>query len=138
MIDKYFPLVSVKITNKDKDWFTPNFKKLTEKRQKTHTSKNFNLRNKLAKRITIEIKKAIKRYNKKKRSNILSLSSKEWYRHINNIIGSKKNSLNLTNIPELANKTPEEQVAIVNAYFANICKKYPPLKKKVKMEIKAK
>ena len=134
MVEKYFPLTPVLITNTDKEWVTPNIKKLILQRQKAHRSENYKLRNKLAKRIRVEIKKAKKRYNKRKNSNLLGSSSKKWYRHINNIIGNKKNSVNFTNIPELANKTSDEQVAIVNTYFANICRKYPPLKKEEKME----
>ena len=71
---------------------------------------------------------------KEKKSDLLVSSPKEWYRHINNIIGNKKNSVNFTNIPELANKSSEEQVTIVNNHFAKICTKYPPLNKNMKIE----
>ena len=134
MVEKYFPLTPVLITNTDKEWITPNIKKLISQRQKAHRSKKYKLRNNLAKKIRIEIKRAKVRYNKRKKSNLFSYSSKEWYRHINNILGNKKNSINFTNIPELANKPSDEQVTIVNTHFANICRKYPPLKKETKME----
>ena len=105
------------------------------RKDKRHIKQKINkLRNELAKKIRLEIKKAKVRYHKEKRENLLSSSSKEWYRHINNIIGNKNNSINLTNIPELTNKTPEEQVAIVNAHFSNICQKYPALKQGKKLE----
>ena len=55
------------------------------------------------------------------------MNPKEWYRHINNIISNGNSQINLTNIPELAQKTPAEQTAIINEYFANICRKYPKL-----------
>ena len=95
MIEKYFPLTPVIITNTDKEWMTPNIKKLISQRQKAHRLKKIKLRNNLAKKIQIGIKKAIKRYNKRKKNNLLSSSSKEWYRHINNIIGNKKSNINL-------------------------------------------
>ena len=52
---------------------------------------------------------------------------REWYRHINKIMGNKNKRLNFTNIPELAFKPIDDQIEIVNKHFANICKKYPPL-----------
>ena len=58
---------------------------------------------------------------------------KEWYKHINKIIGNKKHSLNFTNIPEVAYKAIDEQIKIVNKHFANICNKYPPLNKNVSL-----
>ena len=134
MVEKYFPLTPVTITNTDKDWVTPNIKKLIAQRQKAHKLNNYELRNSLAKKIRIEIRRAKVRYHKKKKESILSSNSKEWYRHINNIIGNKKNSMNLTNIPELTDKTTEEQVSIVNAHFSNICQKYPPFENKTKLE----
>ena len=133
MVEKYFPLTPVSITNTDKEWVTPNIKKLIAQRQKAHRLKKYKLSNNLAKQIRVEIKKAKVRYNKRKKSNLLSSSSKEWYRHINNIIGNKKNGVNSTNIPELANKSPDEQVTIVNDHFANICRKYPSLEKEAKI-----
>ena len=77
MVEKYFPLTPVLITNTDKEWVTPNIKKLILQRQKAHRLKNYKLRNKLAKRIRVEIKKAKKRYNKRKNSNLLGSSSKK-------------------------------------------------------------
>ena len=58
---------------------------------------------------------------------------REWYRYINKILGNKNPKLNFINIPELAYKTAEEQMKIVNAYFASICRKYPPLDKNTKL-----
>ena len=56
------------------------------------------------------------------------MNPKEWYRHINNTINNGKYSeINLTNIPELSDKTPKEQNIIINEYFAKICRKYPKL-----------
>ena len=39
MIDKYFPLVTVDITNNDKEWITPDIKFFICERQKAHLSK---------------------------------------------------------------------------------------------------
>ena len=132
MVEKYFPLTPFTITNSDKEWVTPIIKKLIIQRQKAHRMKNFKLRDSIAKKIKIRIRKAKVLYHKRKRDDLSLSSPKEWYKHINTIIGNKKNSINLTNIPELADKSTEEQVTIVNTHFANICKKYPPLNKKLK------
>ena len=56
MVEKFFPLTPVIITNTDKDWVTPKIKKLISQRQKAHRLKKFNLRDKLAKKVRIEIK----------------------------------------------------------------------------------
>ena len=68
------------------------------------------------------------------KSNFLSSSTKEWFKHVNKIIGNKNNNINLSNIPDLADKPILEQVRLVNAHFANICKKYPPLNKNIIIE----
>ena len=52
---------------------------------------------------------------------------REWYKHINKIIGNKRNNLIFTNIQEVAYKPISEQIKIVNNHFANICNMYPPL-----------
>ena len=54
---------------------------------------------------------------------------REWYKHINKIIGNKRNNLIFTNVPDVAYKPIGEQIKIVNNHFANICNKYPPLNK---------
>ena len=58
MIEKYFPLTPVTVTNTDKEWVNPNIKKLIAQRQKAHKTKKYKLRNKLAKKIRLGIKKA--------------------------------------------------------------------------------
>ena len=60
----------------------------------------------------------------------MSTSTKEWYRLIANIISNgKKSNIILNNVPELALKSIEEIVTIVNKHFASICQTYPPLNK---------
>ena len=59
-------------------------------------------------------------------------NSREWYRHINRIIGNKIKKLNLINIPNLENKPINEQITIINNHFAKICTKFPPLCKDFK------
>ena len=127
MIDIFFPLKKVKIPSTDKEWITPIIKDLISKRQKAHMEKKVELRDTLATRIKREIKSAKIDYNNSKIAYFESLNPKEWYRHINNIISNGNSQINLTNIPELAQKTPAEQTAIINEYFANICRKYPKL-----------
>ena len=56
---------------------------------------------------------------------------KEWYKHINTIIGNKRHNLNLINIPEVAFRPISEQITIINSHFANICKMYPHLNKEI-------
>ena len=133
MIDKYFPLRPVAISSTDKEWMTPKVKELILKRQKAHLSGDYDVSKHLAKKLTKEIRRAKFNYHKTKVENILGSSPKEWYSHINKILGRKTNNINLSNIPELANKPVEEQVKIINAHFAEICKKYPPLNKNLKV-----
>ena len=135
MIDKFFPLKKIEISSTDKEWMTPNIKSLIKQRQKAHVARNFDLRNHLSKKIQNEIRKAKLHYNENKAHLFHTTNPREWYRHINTIIGNKKYNLNVINIPELAYKNVEEQIKIVNDHFANICNKYPPLNNIELMEI---
>ena len=63
MIDKFFPLVKVDITNNDKEWITPEIKLLICERQKAHLSKKYDLSKHLSKKVAKEIKKAKINYN---------------------------------------------------------------------------
>ena len=112
---------------------TPKIKNLIMQRQKAHKTRNFEVRNYLAKKIREEIRKAKVNYNENKAHLFHKSNPKEWYKHINKIIGNKKHSLNFTNIPEVAYKAIGEQIKIVNKHFANICNKYPPLNKNVSL-----
>ena len=121
------------ISNTDNEWITPNIKTLIKQRQKAHFAKNTDLFNHLAAKVRSEIRKAKMHYNEKNAHLFHMSNPREWYRYINKIIGNKKHNLNFTNIPELAYKTVEEQIEIVNTHFANICKKYPPLDKNIRL-----
>ena len=130
MINKLFPPIKVIISNDDKEWITPNIKRLISKRQKAHHSKNFEVRDHLAKKIKKEIKKAKKNYNRSMAETLLNLkpNAKEWYQHIAKITKSNKRSnLVLNNIPELAHKSAEEIVNLVNNHFGTVCQTYPPV-----------
>ena len=128
MVDHCFPLIKVETSSTDKEWVTPKIKSLIMKRQKAHMEGRFELRNILAKNIKYQIKKAKIEFNEAKKDFFEKTNPKEWYKHINNIIDNGKNSkINLTNIPELSDKTPTEQNIIINEYFAKICGKYPEL-----------
>ena len=125
MIDKYFPLVTVDITNNDKEWITPEIKLLIRERQKAHLSKKYDLSKHLSKKVAKEIKKAKINYNSRKTEAFSSSNSKEWYQHIFKIIGSGNRNLVLHNIPELSQKSMEEIVTVINNQFATICRTYP-------------
>ena len=128
VIDIYFPLTNVVIASTDKEWVTPKIKKLISGRQKAHFEGKIELRDSLAKKIKHEINEAKIEFHHSKVGFIKDTDPKEWYRHINNIINNGNFAqLNLNNIPELSQKKPCEQKDIINEYFANICKKYPPL-----------
>ena len=127
MIDKFFPLKRIEISSTDKEWITPKIKKLINQRQKAYLTDNMDLYKHLAKKVRSEIRKAKLDYNEKKAHLFRALNPRDWYRHIYKIIGNKKYNLNIINIPDLTNKTVEEQTKIVNNHFSNICKKYPPL-----------
>ena len=126
MIDRYFPLVKVVISSTDKEWVTPKIKELINKRQKAHMEGLSELRDSLAKKIKLEIKEAKIKFNESKKEFFEKANPKEWYKHINNIINNGNFSqINLTNIPELSEKTPSEQAEIINEHFAEICREYP-------------
>ena len=127
MIEKYFPVQKITISTSDKEWMTVKIKDLINQRQKAHKANNFELKNILAKKVRDEIRKAKVNYNNKKAHLFHMSNPREWYRHINKIMGNKNKKLNFTNIPELAFKAIDDQIKIVNEHFANICKKYPPL-----------
>ena len=133
MVDNLFPLQKIIFSSSDKEWMTPKIKGMIAKRQKAHKAENFELRNYFAKKIRLEIRNAKIKYNDKKAHLFHMSNPREWYKHINKIIGNKKHRLNLTNIPELADKTVDEQVSIINNHFGNICKKYPPLDRNFKL-----
>ena len=48
MIDKFFPLVAVMSSSNDREWMTPNIKRLISERQKAHLTGNYDLRDYLA------------------------------------------------------------------------------------------
>ena len=134
MIDKFFPPCKIVISDDDKEWITPEIKRLIKERQKAHKSKRFDARDHLASKIKEEIKKAKVKYHTSKAATILSDDAKEWYRHLAKIIGNgSKSNLLLNNVPELALKPIEEIVAAVNKHFGIICQTYPPLDKNLEI-----
>ena len=128
MVEKYFPLSTVKLTNVDKEWMTPYVKSLISQRQKAHFNKNNELRDCLDKKVKREIINAKKNYKKEKVGRFDKQNPKDWYRQVNKIINNgKPKGLNVLNIPELADRNSTEIANIINNHFAQICKKYPPL-----------
>ena len=95
MIDFFFPLIRIVITEDDKVWITHEIKQLIAERQKAFMSGNFDLSKHLAKKIRQEIKKAKINHNTQMAEMFTSTSSREWYQHITRIInnGKKKQSL---------------------------------------------
>ena len=128
MINKFFPLITVKLTNVDKEWMTPYVKSLISQRQKAHLNKKNELRDCLDKKVKQEIIKAKKNFKKEKVGLFDKQNPKDWYRQVNKIINNgKPKGLNVLNIPELAGRNNAEIANIINNHFAQICKKYPPL-----------
>ena len=125
MIDIFFPLTKVVVTNNEKEWITPEIKLLISDRQNAHLSKNVDLCKHLSKKVAKEIKKAKINYNTRKTEAFSSSNSKEWYQHIFKIIGSGNRNLVLHNIPDLSQKSMDETVSIINNQFATICRTYP-------------
>ena len=85
-IEKYFPLVKVNASNTDKEWITSELKDLFSKRQRAHMEGNYVVRDCLAKKIKTKVKEAKINYNAKKADLFTKSNSKDWYRHVNNII----------------------------------------------------
>ena len=133
MIDKYFPTQKITISSSDREWMTIKIKDLIRQRQKAHKANNFELRDILRKKVRQEIREAKKNYNKKNAHLFHASNPREWYRHINKIMGNKNKNLNFANIPELASKAIDVQIKIVNDHFAKICKLYPPLNSNVSL-----
>ena len=77
MIDKFFPLVELVITNNDKEWMTPEIKHLMNERQKAHLNKKFDLSKYLSNKVAKEIKKAKINHNSRKAELFSSSNSKE-------------------------------------------------------------
>ena len=97
MINKFFPTKQVTINSSDKDWITPKIKRLIDQRQKAYLAKKFELSKQLSRKVRSEIRKAKIQHNKKKAHLFHMSNSREWYRHINKIIGNKIKKLNLIN-----------------------------------------
>ena len=122
MIDIFFPTIRIVVTEDDKEWITNEIKQLIAERQKAYMSGNFDLSKHLAKKIKQEIKKAKINYNTRKAELFTNSSSREWFQHISRIINNgKKSNLILHSIPDLAQKSMDEIVLIVNNHFAAIC-----------------
>ena len=122
MVEKYFPLSTVKLTNVDKEWMTPYVKSLISQRQKAHFNKNNELRDCLDKKVKREIINAKKNYKKEKVGRFDKQNPKDWYRQVNKIINNgKPKGLNVLNIPELADRNSTEIANIINNHLAQIC-----------------
>merc|ERR1711895_61975 len=92
MIDFFFPLIRIIITEDDKVWITHEIKQLIAERQKAFMSCNFDLSKHLAEKIRQEIKKAKINYNTQMAEMFTSTSSREWSQHITKIINNGKKS----------------------------------------------
>ena len=125
MIDKFFPLVELVITNNDKEWMTPEIKHLINERQKAYLNNEFDLCKHLSNKVTKVIRKAKISFNSRKSELFSSSNSKEWYQHIFKIIGNGNRNLVLHNITDLSQKPIDEIVSIINNQFATICRTYP-------------
>ena len=90
MIDKFFPPIKIVVAKNDKEWITPKIKCLIAERQKAHHSGRTKVRDQLAKKIKVEIKKAKHKYNELKAKTFTNTDSKEWYQHISKIINNGK------------------------------------------------
>ena len=129
MIDKFFPPITIVATKNDKEWITPKIKSLIAVRQKAHQSGDFLTRDQLKQEVITEVRVAKRRYKNLKAKTFSNTNTKEWYRHITNIINNgKRSNILLNNVPELAQKTPIEIVNTVNNHFASICQTYPSIK----------
>ena len=129
MIDKFFPPITIVATKNDKEWITPKIKSLIAVRQKAHQSGDFLTRDQLKQEVITEVRVAKRRYENLKAKTFSNTNTKEWYRHITNIINNgKRSNILLNNVPELAQKTPIEIVNTVNNHFASICQTYPSIK----------
>ena len=128
MIEKYFPMTEMDISNTDKEWMTPLINKLIKQRQNAHFENNFKLRDSFNKSVKSEIKKAKLNYRNEKIKLFENSNPKDWYFFVNKLVNNNaRNTLNVSNIVDLANKSNEEISNSINAHFADICRKYPPL-----------
>ena len=133
MIERCFPLTRFVLSSSDKEWITTKIKKLIELRQQAHNARLFELRDLYAKRVRDEIRKAKRNFNKNKAHLFHMSNPREWYKHVNKIIGCKNAKNNFVNIPDLAYKSIDDQIEVINKHFANICSKFPPINDKVEL-----
>ena len=126
MVEELFPLEKIIISDSDKEWMTTKIKKLILLRQEAHNANLIEQREHFAHRVRKEIKKAKVKFNKDRAHYFFMSNPRDWYKHVNKIIGNKNLGNNFTNIPELGYKPIGEQIYIINNYFQEICNKHPP------------
>ena len=128
MVEKCFPLTTVKLSSNDKEWMTPHIKSLIRQRQKAHLNNRVNQTDELAEKVKVAIKEAKRKFKKDKVGVLNKKDTREWFQKVNKIVNSGKNKqLNLLNIVEVAHKSKNEITSIINENFANICRRYPSL-----------
>ena len=135
MVEELFPLEKIIISDSDKEWMTTKIKKLILLRQEAHNANLIEQREHFAHRVRKEIKKAKVKFNKDRAHYFFMSNPRDWYKHVNKIIGNKNLGNNFTNIPELGYKPIGEQIYIINNYFQEICNKHPPLVSKLEIVI---
>ena len=120
MIDTFFPTKSVKVHDEDKPFLTGKIKKLIDKRNKAFKSGNFTLFKTLRNTIVSKIRLAKRKFYENKISPTYSQNPKVWWRNINDIVGKRKNAIQLldpdTELP-LNNKETADHI---NAFFSSI------------------
>ena len=66
MVEKCFPLTTVKLSSNDKEWMTPHSKSLIRQRQKAHLNNRVNQTCELAEKVKVAIKEAKRKFKKDK------------------------------------------------------------------------
>ena len=88
MVENLFPLQKITLSSSDKEWMTPKIKDLIAQRQKAHKAEYNRLTKYLARKVRFEIRKAKVNYNNKKAHLFHKINPRDWYKHVNKIIGN--------------------------------------------------
>ena len=126
LIDRFFPIRTVKMHCNDRIWMTPAIKALIKQRQVAFHKQNIPLSKTIGNRVRREIKKAKRvHYNDKIQKHKAS-NPAEWYKQIKKLTGSGSKTSHI-HVPEVDPNDTKQIADIINSHFASVAADVPPL-----------
>ena len=119
---QYFELVTIKRRPNDKAWINNQLRRLIIQRDKAFKRGDQTYRN-LRNRVQRMIKSAKTQFYSRKVEHLKQSEQGKWHQQIRHLTGQKKQSLCLAD----HDKLPLQIANDLNAHFAQICSKFPPL-----------